>query len=212
MNINDELGCCVRVKTSKKRKSFINAAEELFLNQDYASVTIDAIVTTAQSSKPTFYNYFKSKDDLFEAYIIDSAQDFMNELHETITFTTTIDKTLYHLGSTYIKKLLSPHIIALNKLVIGEAKRQPEIVKIYFEQGVMKVVATFIYVMEKAVKSKALQEENPCVLAKYFKALCDAECQELALWGQKLTWTEEEIHLQTQMAVKNFLKIYAAGV
>lgn len=198
----------MRVKTSKKRKSFITAAEELFLNQDYASVTIDAIVKTAKSSKPTFYNYFKSKDDLFEAYIIDSAQDFMNELNEIITFTTTIDKTLYQLGLTYIKKLLSPHIIALNKLVIGESKRQPEIVKIYFEQGVMKVVSTFIYVMEKAVKTRVLQAQSPCVLAKYFKALCDAECQELALWGQKSTWTEEEIHQQTETAVKHFLKIY----
>jgi TetR/AcrR family transcriptional regulator, mexJK operon transcriptional repressor len=198
----------VRVKTSKKRKSFITAAEELFLNQDYASVTIDAIVKTSKSSKPTFYNYFKSKDDLFEAYIIDSAQDFMNELNEIITFTTTIDKTLYQLGLTYINKLLSPHIIALNKLVIGESKRQPEIVKIYFEQGVMKVVSTFIYVMEKAVKTRVLQDESPSVLAKYFKALCEAEFQELALWGQKLTWTEEEIHKQTETAVKHFLKIY----
>lgn len=199
----------MRVKTNKKRKSFIIAAEELFLTQDYASVTIDAIVKAAKSSKPTFYNYFKSKDELFEAYIIDSAQDFMNELHETITFTTSIDKTLYQLASTYIRKLLSPHIIALNKLVVGESKRQPDIVRIYFEQGVKKVVATFNYVMEKAVKSKALQGDTPDVLAKYFKALCDAECHELALWGQKANWSEAEIHQQTEKAVQLFLKLYA---
>ena len=46
-------------------ESILEAAKKIFFTKGYTKATMDEIALVAEISKPTIYQYFKSKDDLF---------------------------------------------------------------------------------------------------------------------------------------------------
>lgn len=62
-------------KTQKKntKSKIISAAWKLFYDQGYENTTVDEIIKVAQTSKGSFYHYFKSKDALLNtlSYLFD---------------------------------------------------------------------------------------------------------------------------------------------
>lgn len=55
-------------KAQENKKRIYISAMQLFYEHGYDNVSVDDIVKHAKSSKGTFYNYFKSKDELFVYY------------------------------------------------------------------------------------------------------------------------------------------------
>ncbi len=53
-------------KGSELRTRLLEAAQQVFAVSGYASATVDDIISTAGTSRATFYRYFRSKDDLFD--------------------------------------------------------------------------------------------------------------------------------------------------
>ncbi len=47
----------------------LDAAAEVFLEEGFAAASMSAIAARVGGSKGTLYNYFRSKEELFEAYI-----------------------------------------------------------------------------------------------------------------------------------------------
>lgn len=77
-----------RAQANKKRIYF--SAMRLFAEHGYDNVSVDDIVREANSSKGTFYNYFRSKDELFVFYnqalderFIDFHQKLLHNKHYT---------------------------------------------------------------------------------------------------------------------------------
>ena len=53
-------------KSGDLRERLLDAARDVFGSSGYASATVDDIITTAGTSRATFYRYFRSKEDLFD--------------------------------------------------------------------------------------------------------------------------------------------------
>lgn len=64
-----------RVRTGRqgaenpRRRQLLDAAAACFDDVGYAAATIEMIASRAQTSRPTFYAYFKSKDEIFLATV-----------------------------------------------------------------------------------------------------------------------------------------------
>jgi protoporphyrinogen oxidase/AcrR family transcriptional regulator len=54
----------MRAATKKKRDHVINVALSLFIEHGFENVSVDDIITATNTSKGTFYHYFKSKEDI----------------------------------------------------------------------------------------------------------------------------------------------------
>ncbi|MFF0830143.1 TetR/AcrR family transcriptional regulator [Brevibacillus sp. NPDC003359] len=52
-----------------RRAEILEAAGELFRNQGYVHTTVDAIIQKVGVAKGTFYYYFKSKEEILEAFV-----------------------------------------------------------------------------------------------------------------------------------------------
>lgn len=52
-----------------RRAEILEAAGELFQAQGYAHTTVDAIIQKVGVAKGTFYYYFKSKEEILDAYV-----------------------------------------------------------------------------------------------------------------------------------------------
>ena len=57
--------------TRTTRQWLIDALFQLMKHQDYATITVEQIYTTAELSRKTFYRKFNSKDDVLNQAIAD---------------------------------------------------------------------------------------------------------------------------------------------
>jgi TetR/AcrR family transcriptional regulator, fatty acid metabolism regulator protein len=64
-------------------ESILNAAKKVFFAKGYSRATMDDIALEAEISKPTIYQYVKSKDDLFFSLMLPVIEEIGNQF-ETI--------------------------------------------------------------------------------------------------------------------------------
>ena len=53
----------------QRREAILNVAREVFFEQGYSAASMSTIAARLGGSKGTLYNYFKSKEELFEAQV-----------------------------------------------------------------------------------------------------------------------------------------------
>ncbi|MBU2549317.1 MAG: TetR/AcrR family transcriptional regulator [Proteobacteria bacterium] len=53
-----------------RRQTILAAAKRVFFSKGYAKATMDEIAMAAEISKPTIYQYFKTKDDLYFSLVL----------------------------------------------------------------------------------------------------------------------------------------------
>ncbi len=64
------------------RKALVRAARDLVLERGHEKISIQDITGRAQVGTGTFYNYFQTKQDVFEAVILDYREEFTATLTE----------------------------------------------------------------------------------------------------------------------------------
>ena len=201
----------MRVLTEEKRNVIIDAAGRSFLKHGFGGATIDLIAKDAKASKATFYRYFPSKEDVFKAYIIRAGEGHMRELETAFKVSPTTDESLFLLGKLYLSLLLSPTIMGVNRLVIGEAKRFPQLTELYFNNGPKRVIDF----LEDALKEISLAGELTLHDSRkatwHFMSLCELRMYERALWGFDDNFTQEEIDEHLRQIVPNFVNLMNSG-
>ena len=71
-----------RNTTSKKKKieRILKSGQKVFFAKSYAKATMDEIAAMAEISKPTLYQYFKTKDDLYFSLMLPVIDDISHNL------------------------------------------------------------------------------------------------------------------------------------
>jgi len=70
-----------REKT-QRIQSIFEAAKKVFFSKGYLRATMDEIALEAQISKPTIYQYFKTKDDLYFCLMLPVIEEIGNQMGE----------------------------------------------------------------------------------------------------------------------------------
>jgi AcrR family transcriptional regulator len=163
-----------------KKDQIVQAAIRVFLENGYASTSMNRVAAEADVIKATIYSHFKDKEELFAAII------------EEVTFkrmqadTPEFEQLLHTLPPDEFVKLLtqkfrllsqSAEYRALLRVVIGESERFPELATLYVKTVILKG-------MELAsgyfAKHKEMKLNNPLATAH----IC---CGSFVAW---LIWQE----------------------
>lgn len=67
----------MQIKKDEIQKRLLNAGLQEFLNKGFEKASVRSIVKTANTTVGNFYNYFKSKEDLFSELVDDVYQHFI---------------------------------------------------------------------------------------------------------------------------------------
>lgn len=134
-------------KPSAKRESILDAAQKAFLEEGYATTSMDGVAAGAGVSKATIYAHFDSKEQLFEAVMTrrcDSSFAFAtpDEAADARTALTVIAQRLMAL-------LISPEALALYRVVVAEATRAPDLARTYYETGPVRGKAAIAATVER---------------------------------------------------------------
>jgi AcrR family transcriptional regulator len=124
----------------RSRAAVVDAARTLFLRNGYAGTTMEEIAALAGLTKRTVYNNYGDKDALFREVVADVlayAESFARGLHEEFTVGVTaanLRATLDDLGRRLALGIVRLEVVALRRLLIGEARAFPALGAEYFSR------------------------------------------------------------------------------
>lgn len=121
--------------SSPKRQAIEQAAASVFLRDGYAGASVDDIAREAGVSKATLYSHFHSKEELFGAIICQQCSQFVVDAQTSEAAGASPDKILRNLGLKFLENILSPHMLALYRVVAGEAYRFPSLGHAIYDGG-----------------------------------------------------------------------------
>ncbi len=101
-----------QIGVEARRAAVVEAATEVFLRYGYARTTMAELAAAAALSRPTLYEIFPAKDDLFAAVIDHLSQQTIRQYRETLPAFKTLRKKLLYFCSdwaTHGLKLTKQH-------------------------------------------------------------------------------------------------------
>jgi TetR/AcrR family transcriptional repressor of mexJK operon len=125
----------------RSRAAVVEAARTLFLQKGYASTTMEEIAAAAGLTKRTLYNNYPDKEALFTQIVTEVmayAEAFARGLHDEFTAEVTgknLRVTLDDLARRLTLGIMRPEVVALRRLLIGEAREFPAFGATYFERA-----------------------------------------------------------------------------
>jgi AcrR family transcriptional regulator len=198
----------MRVKTDAKRRAILAIAGPMFLAQGFANASMSAIAAELGGSKSTLYNYFASKEDLFAAFVVDAGERRFSVLSGIGLSGEGARATLSKLGVAFLELLLSPEVLSINRLVIAEALRLPQVGKIFFENGPQRVRGEFERVFGLLAGEGLFAATETGRAASQFRRLCEGDVYERSLWAIDGKASRSVIRTTVDDAVSATLKLY----
>lgn len=130
-----------RPAKSAKRAAILNAATDLFLTTGFDQTSVDAVAAAANVSKTTVYAHFGDKLSLFEA-VVEQASVAVDVNLAKITPTEPLhpEEQLAQVLISLIQETTSDQFLALQRVLIAESVRHPELTSVRGRLGVPYVV------------------------------------------------------------------------
>jgi AcrR family transcriptional regulator len=202
-------------RTARKREAILEAAATLFLRNGYLGTSMDEVAALAAVSKQTVYKHFADKQSLF-ATIVAQTIDEISEpvLHEVgdLGDSDDVETALRDLARRELAAVLKPRLLALRRLVIGEAMRFPEAGRTFYERGPERTVSALAAAFEQLAQRGLLTIEDPALAAAHFNWLImSAPLNAAMLLGQDEPPAAAELTRHVDRGVRVFLAAYGAS-
>jgi AcrR family transcriptional regulator len=197
-----------RLDRDARREAILDVAQDVFLDEGFAAASMSTIAAKLGGSKGTLYNYFKSKDELFEAYVQRRCVWQGDEIYGLESEGETVREALNRLGSSYLRNVLSEENLRHFRLIIAEAERNPQIGKSFYEAGPLRGIANLSGVLSDWAGKGLLDLPDPVMAAHQFLGLCQNRLLKARLTNHQPELTEAEIAGEVAAATDTFLRAF----
>ena len=200
----------------RSRAAVVDAARTLFLRKGYAGTTMEDIAALAGLTKRTLYNNYGDKDALFTEIVADVlayAEAFARGLHEEFTVGVTaanLRATLDDLGRRLALGIVRSEVIALRRLLIGEARAFPALGAEYFDRAPGQVIEALAAGFEHLGRRGLLRLNDARRAAAQFAYLVAGEPLDRAMLVGTVPSREHVIGCARE-GVQTFLARYGVG-
>jgi TetR/AcrR family transcriptional repressor of mexJK operon len=165
----------------RSRAAVVEAARALFLEKGYAGTTMEEIAARAGITKRTVYNNYSDKGALFTQIVeevIAYAEEFARGLRAELPVDVepeALPAALHDLGRQLALGILRPNVIALRRLLVGESREFPELVRDYFDRAPGRVLAALAWWFEHLTRAGLLRATDARRAAEQFAYLVVGE-------------------------------------
>ncbi len=199
-------------RSARKRRAILDAATEVFLKGGYLGANMDEIAARSAVSKQTVYKHFTSKEALFIEIVTDMTNEAGDMVHKEMPdFEEDGDLAEYLLNYAYrqLTVVLTPRIMQLRRLVIGEVSRFPELARVLYERGPMRALEALASLFERLADRGLLAIDDPLVAASQFNWLImSAPLNQAMLLGDEAIPKQAELRRHAADGVRVFLAAY----
>jgi AcrR family transcriptional regulator len=170
-----------------KREVILRAAGEIFDREGYERTSIDAIAAQSGVSKPTIYNHFGSKEQLFREHVAFAAETINKR---TSTAVDAIDPECVQWQQVLLDAALqlaecqrSECSISLNRQLHAAVSRDPQVYQFVLDHAANPVLESLADKLRRLDQAGRLTITDPRLAAQQFLALISAELPALSRLG-----------------------------
>jgi TetR/AcrR family transcriptional repressor of mexJK operon len=203
-----DVNCAVQPigkRLAARREAFLAAARDVFQEKGYAEATLDDVIARSGGSRQTLYALFGGKQGLFEAIISDNCETIFRGLTPKQLAPRAPDEVLREVGVRYLGIVTSPQCLSLNRLVIAEAPRIPEIAQRFWTLGPGRSRAFLIEFFDRQIERGVLRLFDSRAAADHFLDMLSGTARMQCLIGLRPPPTPSETKVMVEAAVNQFL-------
>jgi TetR/AcrR family transcriptional regulator, mexJK operon transcriptional repressor len=150
----------------------------VFLQKGYLATNMDEIASLAAVSKQTVYKHFPGKEMLFieiVSSVTSGAGDRVHSEMPDLAKDEDVGEYLERYAYRQLAIVLTPRVMQLRRLVIGEVGRFPELAKALFDGGPKRAMTAMAALFERLADRGLLAVDDPMVAASQFNWLIMGE-------------------------------------
>jgi TetR/AcrR family transcriptional repressor of mexJK operon len=199
----------------RSRAAVVGAARQLFMRKGYAGTTMEEIAVVAGLTKRTLYNNYADKDALFRQIVSEVmafAETFARSLHQEFTVrisAASLPVMLDDLAQRMALAIMRPEIVALRRLLIGEARAFPALGAEYFDRAPGQVLDALAAGFEHLGRIGLLRVSDTRLAAAQFAYLIVGEPLDRAMLVGTVA-SKEHVIACAREGVQTFLARYGA--
>jgi TetR/AcrR family transcriptional regulator, mexJK operon transcriptional repressor len=201
-----------RPSSLKKRAAILAAAEAAFLDGGYASVTMDDIAASSGVAKQTVYAHFGSKDALFVDLVMTMTREAGDDIHTSPALIEDIAGLTGLLERNLVRQLdvvLTPRLLQLRRLVIGEVPRFPALASALATHGPHRAIEAIAGQLADASRRGILTVDDPHEAASQLNWLVmGAPLNDAMLLGDLAVPVGAQRRAHVRRALATFLAAY----
>jgi TetR/AcrR family transcriptional repressor of mexJK operon len=199
-------------RSERKHRAILDAATEVFLKSGYLGTNMDEIAALSAVSKQTVYKHFESKEALFVEIVTRMTTDAGDTVHNKMPKLVEggdLAEYLVSYAQWQLTIVLTPRIMQLRRLVIGEVSRFPQLAKVLYELGPKRAIGILADMFSRLAERGLLTIDDPVVAASHFNWLVMSEALNRAmLLGDQAIPKPAELRRHAEEGVRVFLAAY----
>jgi len=192
-----------------KAETILAAAQRTFLASGFGAASMDAIAREAGASKATVYAYFASKEELFGAVVARESERYAEGFSAGELDSADVEASLAIIANRFLRLLLSPDVIAINRIIVGEVTRFPALAEVFWQAGPERIRVQVEGFLRRAAETGALDIADFRLAAGQFASLVRGEIHQRTLFGLG-TPDAATLSAAAGNAVATFLKAFGA--
>jgi AcrR family transcriptional regulator len=193
---------------AERRAAIVQLAMRSFLTKGYEATTMSAIAQEMGGSKGTLWSYFSSKEELLGAVLDSAATAFQSFMASALDPDQDIRVVLTRFCETFLERISRPEAIALQRLIIGQAERFPEIGRLFYDRAPAINHATLARFFSQQMAAGIIRADDPNEAARMLLDLCTGGYHDLVLYGVAAADAAVE-RREAARVVRQFLRCYS---
>ncbi len=195
---------------SAKKSQILDGARRVFLDAGYEGASMSVIAREAGVSKGTLYVYFENKEALFAAFIESECRLRAGGIFDVLDTNEPAEKILSEFGRLFLAFKLSGEPHAIERLIIAESAKFPELGRAFYNAGPKNGIARLTAYLRRRIEAGELDIDDPTLAAEQFIGLCLADLMLKRRMSVVETATPQRVAYIVDGAVRVFLKAYRA--
>lgn len=129
-----------RVTPADRRERILNAAREEFAERGFAAARMEDVGKRVGISRAALYLAFDSKEALFRALVSEVITELMPKLLPSDYGSLPAPALMRAFVKNAMKRMASPDMAFLPRLIVGEGRNFPELARFYHETAMICVL------------------------------------------------------------------------
>jgi AcrR family transcriptional regulator len=187
------------------RQLIIESASKEFQAKGYAATCICDVAQRAGVSTRTLYRLFPAKAALFRAVVAHRIGGFVLAIDPQALGGLDLEAALKRILAEFGALTLNEEVIAINRLVIGECERFPEIAAAFHEAAILRVTGAIAGWLRRQCERGVIKLDDPQAAAGMLRGMMIMDPQRAVMLGQQSAPSQSEIAARAKVCAQLFL-------
>ena len=157
-----------QARSVRKRADLLRIATDMFLEQGYDAVSVEAIVQRAGGTKTNVYKHFGGKAELFAAAVEALCQELVRSIAQVELDGVEFDDALRAYGRAFLRTMLGERALKQHRMIVAESGRFPDLGRRWIAAGPEAAYRSLAAYLAKQQAAGKLRPGSPRRLAALF--------------------------------------------